>query len=338
MTTSDLSTVRAAITLASRAPSVHNTQPWRLVVGPGHIDLVADGGRLLPAADPDGRELVLSCGALLHHLRLALAAYGWRTEVDRFPDPDDLTRLARIRLQAHPTSKDDIADAAAIGRRQTDRRRFTSWPVPEEHLDSMVAAAAPQGVFAVPLTDAGMRMILVTILADSSDRQQVDSEYTDEVVAWSARQSTATDGVLASSVPGGVRTHGDTRMRTFPGGRLVEPDLAGEEDGGQLLVIATADDDPLSWLRAGEATSAALLAATRAGLATCPLSQPLENADTRRLVRHEVLGGLARPQLIIRTGWAATSAPPLPWSPRRPIDDFTEMTVTTDRSAPCANP
>ena len=70
----DRRTVRAAIELASRAPSVHNSQPWRWMVGPHSVHLYADLRRWLPATDADGRDLVVSCGAALHHLRVALAA------------------------------------------------------------------------------------------------------------------------------------------------------------------------------------------------------------------------------------------------------------------------
>jgi hypothetical protein len=88
-----------------------------------------------------------------------------------------------------------------------------------------------------------------------------------------------------------------------------------------MLVIATSGDDVLSRLRAGEAVSAALLAATEVGLATCPLSQPLEIADSRRHIRDTVLGGSAEPQLLIRLGWAPTTAAPLPATARRDIEE-----------------
>ena len=53
------------------------------------------------------------------------------------------------------------------------------------------------------------------------------------------------------------------------------------EDAGSLILLSTSSDDDLSRLRAGEAMSAVLLEATSAGLATCPLSQPLEVLETR---------------------------------------------------------
>lgn len=70
-------TVRAAVSLATRAPSIHNSQPWRWRLADSSVHLLAGTSRLLPVTDPDGRDLLLSCGAALHHLRVALAAEGW---------------------------------------------------------------------------------------------------------------------------------------------------------------------------------------------------------------------------------------------------------------------
>jgi len=57
------------IATAARAPSVHNTQPWRFRVGEFAIELYADMGRKL-RTDPLGREMLISCGAALFGLRL----------------------------------------------------------------------------------------------------------------------------------------------------------------------------------------------------------------------------------------------------------------------------
>ena len=65
-----------AVEHALRAPSVHNTQPWRWRIDPadGVVELHADRGRQLTATDPDGRDLLISCGAALGHLAVALRA------------------------------------------------------------------------------------------------------------------------------------------------------------------------------------------------------------------------------------------------------------------------
>src|ERR1044072_245708 len=97
----DRTTLISALDLANRAPSVHNTQPWRWALGTTTVHLMAAPDRRLPIADADGRDLLLSCGAALHHLRVALAALGWRTEVHRMPNPSDPTHLAAVETHAH---------------------------------------------------------------------------------------------------------------------------------------------------------------------------------------------------------------------------------------------
>ncbi|MGZ4520454.1 MAG: Acg family FMN-binding oxidoreductase, partial [Mycobacteriaceae bacterium] len=69
--TPDLETILAALDVACRAPSVHNTQPWRWAIAEHSVHLFADGSRRLPVVDPDGREMTISCGAALHHARVA---------------------------------------------------------------------------------------------------------------------------------------------------------------------------------------------------------------------------------------------------------------------------
>ena len=125
----DDQTVRSVIALALRAPSIHNSQPWRWVIGDNSVHLFADPDRQLPVADPDSRDLLVSCGAALHHLRVAFAAVGWATTVHRLPNPAQPDHLAAVECIPRTATAGDITLAAAISHRRTDRRRFSSWAV-----------------------------------------------------------------------------------------------------------------------------------------------------------------------------------------------------------------
>lgn len=320
--TLDRHTVRGAVTLANRAPSVHNTQPWRWLLDDESIHLVADVTRRLRATDLDGRDLLLSCGAALHHLRVALAVLGRHAEVRYRPVPGDATRLATVTAVHAPPTTENTQLAEAIQHRRTDRRRFSSRPVPAAHLDLLVERAARTGGLLFPVTDRHARAVLVRAVDQAAFLQPDDLAYENELSTWTGRGPLAQDGVLATSTPATPRVHGDTTMRPFPAGTLADAETGRDEpDGGQLLILATPTDDPVSVLRAGEAASAALLTATHLGLATCPLSQALEVPGTRAVIRDRILDGAARPQLVLRVGWAPAAAPPPPQSPRRATDD-----------------
>src|SRR6476620_10527436 len=141
----DTETVRAALSLASRAPSVHNSQPWRWRVGPHSLHLYAENSLHLKHTDPDRRDLLVSCGAALNHCTIALAALGWQAKVHHMPNPSDPDHLASIQVHRMAPGEVDIALAAAIPRRRTDRRYYTSWTVPVGDIALMGARAARAG-------------------------------------------------------------------------------------------------------------------------------------------------------------------------------------------------
>src|SRR6478609_2078153 len=78
------------LTSATRAPSLHNTQPWAFTVQPRRILVHADPARQLPESDPTGRSLLISCGAALFNLRVAAAHLGMHPRVRVLPDSSDL--------------------------------------------------------------------------------------------------------------------------------------------------------------------------------------------------------------------------------------------------------
>ncbi|HEX2205501.1 MAG TPA: hypothetical protein VHG91_19475 [Longimicrobium sp.] len=71
------------------APSGHNTQPWRFRVAGDTLFVHADRARRLAVVDPLDRELVMSCGAALFFLRVAIRRFGHLDEVECFPDDAD---------------------------------------------------------------------------------------------------------------------------------------------------------------------------------------------------------------------------------------------------------
>ncbi len=315
----DAGTVRTALTLAARAPSVHNTQPWRWRVDADGLHLRADAARQLPNTDPDGRDLILSCGSALHHCVVAFAAVGWRSRVTRLPNGADPDHLATIELSPHPADFVDVALAAAIPRRRTDRRHYSAWPVPMGDIALMAARAARTGVTLCQVEDIDSLHDIVA----RSVRDHLTQDYLGELTEWSGRYFSVA-GVPARNTPL-PDPEAKVPSRLFAGAALpMAPDSSAADDNAVVLALGTRRDDRLAQLRAGEATSAVLLTATSTGLSSCPVTEPLETAETREAVRADIFGDSDYPQMLLRVGWAPINADPLPATPRRDLDDFVE--------------
>jgi nitroreductase len=299
---------------ATLAPSMHNTQPWRFRVrrASQEIELYADPARMLGYSDPHGRAVHLACGAALMNLRIAVMMAGREPRVTLLPDPGPHppppTLLATLRLAGpyRPTG-DDRELHAAIATRHTNRRPFSNRPVPPGVLAELVAAARLEGaVLHLPGQEETHRLLH---LVSGAERDLLaEPGYRAELAQWAGGPRDR-DGIPGSAL--GPRDPGRTTpVRDFGTGAA---DYDWFEETPQLAVLATATATPLGWLRAGQALQRVLLTATVHGIATCPLTQPLETADAW-LVR-DARSGSESPQMILRLGYGL----PVPATPRRPV-------------------
>ncbi len=306
-----------AVEMAAHAPSVHNSQPWRFRAGPSGVELYADPGRWLPTTDADGRDILVSCGAALHHLRVALAEAGVGVTVRRLPDPDESLHLATLHFDGDVASDASVSELySGILRRRTDRRPFTHWPVPDSFIRQLAEEATTQGAVLRAVRDAGATQVLLKAIAEAEAVQDSLPGYRQELENWSGREGT--DGIPRSNL---LRTGARVAAaRHFSEGEIETTD-DNQPEGSVLMVLGTASDDPLSRIRAGEALSAVLLKATHLGLASCPLSQPLEVATTREVLQNRVLDGTLAPQIVLRVGWGPAGSV-LAATPRRPVSDI----------------
>ena len=302
---------------ACRAPSVFNTQPWAWRIRPDHLMLFADHSRRLAVADPQGRNLTVSCGAALHHLQVAARATGWEPTVERLPDRAAPALLARIRLRPAVPTPSAADELLALHKRTTDRRRFTSWPIPDESLERLAGVARTFGTEALPLTDVVSRFHTELLVARALNLQGRDPAVAQEQQQWLNRRDAL--GVPLSTVPSVPTTRESHRSR-FGTGCLEESGRDVEGSDGLVLLYA-AEDSPASWLRCGEALSALWLDAVHHGLSMVPTTQVVEVAETRSALQHQVLPPGTHPLLLVRVGWQAIGRDDSGATPRLSVED-----------------
>ncbi len=324
--------LRPVLELASSAPSVHNTQPWRFVWDGTALHVLEDASRSLPVLDPDGRERIISCGAAVLHGRLALAALGHACRTTVLPDPARPELLATLTVhgRAEP-SEQDRALACAIPRRATDRDPYDVRRVPDDVRQSLERAAEQEGAWLRFVGDDGSddAIELQVLLASADASQRTDPDYLAELAAW--RRDREREGVPSRALPSvptdrrastwvvrdfdaGVQAgQADGPLGPGPGGEPTDPPPA---EHPAVLVIGTAGDTRADWLMAGQALARVLLEGTLADVAAQPLTQVLEVPVLRARMRH-ALGVVGHPQMLLRLGYGSAGAV----SRRRPVED-----------------
>lgn len=314
----DSAVVEMLVELACRAPSVHNSQPWRWTYSAHGLDLYTDRSRLLGVIDPTERQMVMSCGAALDHLHKAAAALRWTTDIDLLPTPGAQDHLARVRFvhDAHPRSKDfDLL--SAINRRYSDRRAFGPVPgnrVPTRYLGSSAERYGTE----MTILSAESKQTLAKASTMSASIRKYDATYQAEI-RWWAGHSFRSGGIPPEALTDRADASRVQVGRQFPEPHRVGRAVAQEpvEDESTVVLLGTASDERLDWLNCGRAMSSFLLAATADGLATCPLTHMTEQSGSRHLVESlSPRDGVA--QVLIRIGTAMVGSPP-PRTPRHPV-------------------
>ncbi|WP_435820623.1 Acg family FMN-binding oxidoreductase [Micromonospora purpureochromogenes] len=316
-----------AAATAGYAPSVHNTQPWRWLVLPDALELRIARDRQVTATDPEGRLLAISCGAALHHARLALTAEGWTAVVERLPDPAQPDLLARLTgLNRSGADLDAMRMVQCMQVRHTDRRPVSDEPVPTAAIGEISRAVAAEGAN-LQILDSDQVMELAAAASHAGTVEAEDPQLREELDYWTNRADGGTGlppEVLPEQQP----------QTTVPGrdfGRAGTLPIGPGHDKAAVYGLLNGDEDePDSWLRAGEALSALWLTATRLGVSVVPLSGVVEVPGTRQTLR-QLLSGLGFPYLVVRLGIADPAHAGPPHTPRLPIEQVVDTSAVRDQ-------
>ena len=307
--------LRQCVRLATAAPSLHNSQPWRFRVGAEHVDVFADPDRRLDVLDPAGRELLISVGAALFNLRIAIRGGGNVPALELFPgdaDPDLVARVHAGRAELPGPAVERLV--ATIPRRHTNRWPFVSAVVPADVVEALTTAAGHEDA---RLTMAGATARTAILgLSQEADRQlRARGGYRAELARWTRPAGGRHDGIPPTAI-GPWDALERLPVRDFG---VLQPQLMRTSERFEpyptIMILATAGDDRRHWVAAGQALQRVLLVATDLGLATTPISQPVEMPAVRSMLTDTGAGDWA--QMILRLGYGR----PATASGRRPLAD-----------------
>ncbi|MFC7245251.1 Acg family FMN-binding oxidoreductase [Catellatospora aurea] len=310
---------RDVVAAAVRAPSLHNSQPWRFRNLGGAIEIHVDPARCLPIADPTGWAARIACGAATFNARLAPPAMGLAAQVELLPDAGNPQLLARLTpTAAWQTTPVEEALFAAIERRFSNREPFHPAPVPVHAQVQIADAAHAEGAWADILSGPACVEVISEIVRAADAALAGDGAYQTELRAWTRPDRDDRDGVPARA-GGPVPQPGDLLPRRTYGHREAVPGSDFDPDP-LVVVLGTAGDTPADQLQAGIALQRVLLTITDAGLAASMLSQPIEDPAERDKLRL-ALDRSGIPQMVLRVGNGRAGYP----TPRRDLAEVIDQ-------------
>jgi Nitroreductase family len=303
-----------AVAEAVWAPSLHNSQPWWFSVAGQEISLHADAARQLRVADPRGREMMISCGAALFTVRLALRSLGYIPETSVLPDPARPLLVARVNWRRRaPAAGFEQRLFSQVRRRRTHRGGFDLVPLSPDLLAVLREGADRDGAILRVVADEGSRAVLAMAVETAEHALRLDSAYARELARWASPPgSHRRDGVPHTAYPARCeRTFPLFPGRDFAQGRgwgtAGASPWAAPRSAGVVCLLATTGDRPADWVNAGQALQRALLTCATCGVAAALHSQPIERARLREFIRIQLCGG-SYPQLVLRLGTAVQTA------------------------------
>lgn len=312
--------LRFLLGYAVLAPSRHNAQPWIFEIEGDEARIYADASRALPAADPDGRQLVMACGAAMQNLRLAAAHFGFASSVEILPGHRRDGLLARLRLEERRASTPEAEELfQAIPRRRTNRLPLDGREPPAGLVAALVREARREGAWLRPVEEHQRRAI-AELVAEGDRIQWGSARFRAEVAAWTRPNGTARRDGMPGYAHGmsdaAAIVHPLLLRFTNPGRLEADRDRRRAIGTKALVVLSTPRDGKAEWFAAGEALQRILLRATATGLYASYFGEVIEVRELRERLRL-ALGDGGQPQVMLRLGYGLEVRP----TPRRPADE-----------------
>ena len=230
---------RRALEAAASAPSILNTQPWLFELHRDRVELHGNADRQLRVLDRHGRQLLMSCGAALLNLRLALLNCSFEPDVTLLPERGKPMHVATVRIgRTRVPTPEEQELYAALPNRRTNRRPFSPENPPEGALGRMQAAAQAEGTEFTVL-DGTLRTKAVRAVQDAERKLRTNPAVQQELARWVAPEEEIHEGIPSAALAY-VPTNERAMVRDFAtaAGQGDRP-TSGYERNPTLALIST---------------------------------------------------------------------------------------------------
>jgi hypothetical protein len=164
---------------AIKAPSGHNTQPWKFKIHENSIEIIPDRTKALPAVDKNNRELYISIGCALENLCIAAQHLGYTACIEKQNEHGVMVNLEK---SANAVSNELFFQ---IEKRQTNRSIYTGEIIPDVVIQQLAKIYLQENnhlyFFKIHSSIAD---IITEYVMKGNELQMNDRAFKEELVTW----------------------------------------------------------------------------------------------------------------------------------------------------------
>ncbi|MCS2667150.1 nitroreductase [Bacteroides fragilis] len=300
---------------ASKAPSGHNTQPWKFHITDSTITVLPNLDVALPVVDRNNRELFISLGCAVENLCIAASYFGYTTHIIECSIEAIILELTKNAL----TIEDSLFHQ--IEKRQTNRNIYNGNKISDGILQQLQSIPKENGIqFYFTEINTPFANTITQYIMKGNEIQMADIAFKNELLSWmrfNKKQVEATHNGLSYLVFGNPPL---PRILARPIVSLfLKPNAQNKSDrkkidsSSHFVVCATQRDTIEEWINLGRTLQRFLLKVTEIGISYAFLNQPCEVAALAFDLREKLPVNKEHPTLIMRIGYAKQ----IPYSPRK---------------------
>lgn len=315
--------LKKLIEYGSKAPSGHNTQPWKFLFKESEIEIHPDFERGLPVVDADNHALYISLGCATENIILAAKNIGYEAELEIKKDSSGIDFISIKLNRDNEAQKDDLFNY--IEKRQVARNLYDKSPIPDDQLIQLLDSTQFEGIKVVPFTSLEEIDILKRFIIEGSNLQFQNKAFIAELVSWirfsKHEVEEKMDGIWNASMgmPTTGRFLGNIIMKHFVSAKSEAKRWEKVITGSAGFALFSVEkNDVFNWVNLGRAFQRFGLTATKLKINHAHVNMPCEELSVRDDMKLKLGLENVHPLLLIRFGYSA----PMPYSYRRPIDDM----------------
>jgi hypothetical protein len=313
------------ISAAIKAPSGHNTQPWKFKLGNDYIDVMPDFTKSLSVVDGTNRELYISLGTAVENLCIAASHEGYIPKTEIMQN-EEKTFYVHVSF-----SKSNDADTSplydAIYKRQTNRSVYNKNIIGPDTITLLRQITPEQGThfYMFPKGSATFNDLAKKVYK-GNELQMNDPQFKKELLEWiryNKSQARKKGNGLTSATMGAPNVPqliGKPIVKAYLNPKTQNKgDMKKIESSSHLVLITSTRHDPEAWISVGRTLERFILNTTNLGIANAYMNQPCEIKELAEKIKNELpILDQEYPNLLLRIGYSK----PMPYSPRQQIESF----------------